>query len=90
MKRKFIAVVLGALLGAAAGFVLGLIIGAILGGNFFESFQFNGVQGYEATGQLGAIIGSIAVGITGVLLALKITARKKKADNKESSAEKHS
>ena len=33
--------------------VMGWIGGAYLGGNFAENFTFNGVRGYEATGQLG-------------------------------------
>jgi hypothetical protein len=42
-----------------AGFifgVVGMLIGALIGGNFAQQFVFNGVQGYEATGQVGFII----------------------------------
>ena len=48
--------------GLIFGFV-GLVIGAYLGGNFAEAFTFNGVRGYEATGQLGFLTG-IVTGIT--------------------------
>lgn len=41
---------------------IGMIIGALLGGNFAEQFVFNGVQGYEATGQIGFILG-ISIGL---------------------------
>ena len=44
------------------GFVfggIGLVVGAQLGGNFATQFVFNGVQGYEATGQIGFIIGAL-------------------------------
>jgi len=44
--------------------IIGLFIGVQLGGNFATQFVFNGVQGYEATGQicfiLGALIGLIS------------------------------
>lgn len=41
----------------AAG-AAGMIIGALIGGNFATQFEFNGVRGYEATGQIGAIAGA--------------------------------
>jgi len=39
--------------------VSGWIIGALIGGNFAEQFVFNGLQGYEATGQAGFILGAL-------------------------------
>ena len=56
--KTFIKIILaigGGLLGALAG----MLAGALIGGNFFEGFMFNQLRGYEATGQLGAIIGAI-------------------------------
>lgn len=41
------------------------------------SFQFNGVQGYEATGQIGAFIGVIIGPILGIIAALRLAARNK-------------
>lgn len=44
------------------GFVsgcIGLMIGALIGGNYAEQFVFNGVRGYEATGQVGLILGAL-------------------------------
>jgi len=44
------------------GFVsglIGLIVGALIGGNYAEQFVFNGVRGYEATGQVGLILGAL-------------------------------
>jgi len=42
---------------------IGLSVGAWFGGNFASEFVFNGVRGYEATGQIGfilfALVGSI-------------------------------
>ena len=46
----------------ASGFgfgLLGMLIGAYIGGNFAQDFTFLGVRGYEATGQLGFILGAI-------------------------------
>ena len=39
--------------------ILGWLIGAWFGGNFAEQVVFNGVQGYEATGQIGSILGAL-------------------------------
>ena len=39
------------------GGTLGWIVGALIGGNYAEQFVFNNVRGYEATGQLGFILG---------------------------------
>ena len=38
---------------------VGLFLGAYIGGNFAQDFTFIGVRGYEATGQLGFILGAI-------------------------------
>ena len=43
--------------GLALGLV-GMLIGALIGGNYATGFQFNGVRGYEATGQVGFILGA--------------------------------
>ena len=51
------------------GFV-GLLIGAYIGGNFAQDFTLFGVRGYEATGQLGFILGCI-MGIAVSILFLK-------------------
>ena len=47
--------------------IVGMGIGAYLGGNYATSFQFNGVRGYEATGQIGFIVGAAL----GVIIAWK-------------------
>lgn len=44
--------------GIIAG-ILGWITGALIGGNFAEQFVFNSVRGYEATGQIGFILGAL-------------------------------
>ena len=68
---KGIAVLAGSLL---LGLV-GMVVGAYIGGNFAESFVFNGVRGYEATGQLGFWVGIIAGVALGVLVLNKRSKR---------------
>ena len=51
------------------GFV-GLLIGAYIGGNIAQDFTLFGVRGYEATGQLGFILGAI-MGILVSILFLR-------------------
>ena len=69
---KIAAIIFSGLLFGAAG----LIVGAYIGGNFFEDFAFNGVRGYEATGQVGLIAG-LAIGVTlGSVLTLMHSKRK--------------
>ncbi len=53
----FLTLVIGFVLG-----VIGLFIAVYIGGNYAEDFVFNGVRGYEATGQIGFIIGA-AIGL---------------------------
>lgn len=77
MLLKLFKGLIGGILGVIFGFFEGLIYGAYLGsGNFFKDFVFNGRQGYEAVGQIGAILGAILGAIAGVLLALKIKKRR--------------
>lgn len=52
--RVFLTLVIGFGLG-----VIGLFISMYIGGNYAEDFVFNGVRGYEATGQIGFIIGGV-------------------------------
>jgi hypothetical protein len=64
--RVFFTLVIGFVLG-----VIGLFIAMYIGGNYAEDFVFNGVQGYEATGQIGFIVGSLIGLISGWWLLLK-------------------
>lgn len=58
--RILFTLVIGFVLG-----VIGLFIAMYIGGNYAEDFVFNGVRGYEATGQIGFIIGGVIGLITG-------------------------
>jgi hypothetical protein len=50
--------------------MLGMLVGAYIGGNFATNFQLIGVRGYEATGQVGFILGA-ALGIVISWMRLK-------------------
>ena len=70
-----------ALLILLSGLILGMVgmlIGVLIGGNYATGFQFNGVRGYEASGQVGFIIGAAL----GVIVSLKRIENKwKKTDS---------
>lgn len=51
--------------------VIGLFIAMYIGGNYAEDFVFNGVRGYEATGQIGFIFGALIGLIAGWRFLLK-------------------
>ena len=55
-----------------AGIIIGLFIGMNLGGNDYGEFVFNGLRGYEAVGQIGAIIGGLLGALLGFLVILFI------------------
>ncbi|HZN16623.1 MAG TPA: hypothetical protein VFB84_00235 [Micromonosporaceae bacterium] len=57
--------------GALIGAVVGLVVGANIGGNWFTSFSIAGQQGYEATSLVGALVGAVALGVTGLWLGLR-------------------
>jgi hypothetical protein len=56
--------------------VVGLFVGMYIGGNYAdtEHFVFNGVQGYEATGQVGFFSGALI----GLVLGWRLLFKKKK------------
>ena len=53
--RKLLWRMAGVLVTVIIALLLGLLVGAWFGGNYAEDFQFNGVRGYEATGQIGLL-----------------------------------
>jgi membrane associated rhomboid family serine protease len=71
MVRKTLVFLLKMLLLIVLGFLFGLIAGAYIGGNFMTSFEFNGVRGYEATGQIGAFAGAVLSPVLGCYLTRK-------------------
>lgn len=77
MLRKILFGVIGAAILLIFGAVFGLIIGAMLGGNLFTEFEFAGVRGYEAAGNLGALIGAAIGTIAGAFLGAKVAGKRK-------------
>jgi hypothetical protein len=65
--RTSLGVAIGALLGAA----LGLVFGANIGGNYAPDSEILGLRGYEGAGRLGLLLGVVAGGLCGRLLARK-------------------
>jgi len=76
--RKIVFGAIGGIVFLVIGLVLGLIGGAIIGGNFFTELEFGSVRGYEAAGNIGAILGAMAGVTFGALLGIKLAAKKKK------------
>ncbi len=63
----------------ASGLILGLLglfVGALIGGNFAVDFYFNRVRGYDATGQVGFLLGAA----TGVVLSWRVLAKRRKPE----------
>jgi hypothetical protein len=58
---QWIVVAVAAVAGGLVCGVLGLVVGGDYGGNYCNTCEFNGVRGYEATGQIGFLVGE-AVG----------------------------
>ncbi len=77
MAKSWIYPILGAILFIIPGAFAGLMLGAVIGGNFFTGFRFAGVQGYEATGVLGAWIGGGAGLFMGGWLGRRLALRGK-------------
>jgi hypothetical protein len=69
------AVLLGLAL-AIPGMLVGMIVGADIGGNWFTSFSLGTAHGYEATANIGTVVGGVAFGALGVWLGLRRTHRK--------------
>ena len=79
MYKSILYIFFVVIIGLVSG-VLGLIIGALIGGNYAEQFIFNGVRGYEATGQIGFVLGALAGLVSGwwfLFKGTKIAAKNK-------------
>ncbi len=77
--KKFIGVFV-----IAITLVIGMLVGAWFGGNYAENFQFNGVQGYEATSQIGLLCGIFALLVMGAYrFIMKRIESERKNDEKE-------
>ncbi len=77
LPGRIFACLLAGLIGGLAVAVVGLVVGANYGGNHATDFEFNGLRGYEATGQLGAILGFLAGASLCTLLVYLLTGRRR-------------
>ncbi|MFN2235208.1 MAG: hypothetical protein ACK2U1_13360 [Anaerolineales bacterium] len=73
MKKrwKILWTVMGALAVILPCLILGWLVGAWFGGNYAVNMRFNGVRGYEATGQIGMLCGIFVFLLLGALYYLK-------------------
>ncbi|HZK29508.1 MAG TPA: hypothetical protein VFD19_04755 [Clostridia bacterium] len=81
MKKNPLPGILGGLIGFVVGVFGGGYLGLVLGGTFLGGFDVHekiGIEGYELSTYVGAIIGAVVLTILGVKLALKIAGKKQK------------
>ncbi|NLA72062.1 MAG: hypothetical protein GX850_06555 [Clostridiaceae bacterium] len=81
MKKNLLPSILGGFIGFAVGVLGGGYLGLILGGTFlggFDIYENIGIEGYELSTYVGAIVGALVLTLAGVKLALKIADRKRK------------
>jgi hypothetical protein len=76
MKRKIVYGITGGAILLVIGLVLGFLAGAYIGGNYFTRFEFGGVRGYEAVGNIGAMLGAGMGALLGVILGVRLASRK--------------
>lgn len=74
---RILACLLAVLLGGVLLAVVGGLVGAAYGGNYATDFEFNGLRGYEATVQIGVILGFIAGGSLAALLVWFLAKRRR-------------
>lgn len=73
MKNKLLLEILGGFFGLVFGILIGGYIGLILGGTFLGGFDIHerlGIEGYEITTYIGAVIGGFIATPFGVKYAL--------------------
>ena len=74
MENKFLRGFIGGFIGLVIGLLAGGYLGLILGGTFlggFDIYERTGIEGYEISTYVGAVIGALVVTVLGVKLALK-------------------
>lgn len=75
MGKKLLPGIIGGLAGFVVGIIAGGYLGLVVGGTFlggFDIYEHTGIEGYEISTYIGAIIGAIIVTRLGVKFALKI------------------
>lgn len=72
MLKLIFQVIVSLIAGLILG-IIGMLVGALIGGNFATWVEFNGVRGYEATGQIGFII----FALVGVVTSWRLMEKRK-------------
>ncbi len=75
MKRNLLWGILGGFIGFVVGVIAGGYLGLVVGGTFLgglEVYKYTGLEGYELSAYVGAIIGALIATLWGVKLALRI------------------
>lgn len=84
MKSKVLRGFIGGFIGLIIGILAGGYLGLILGGTFlggFDIYEQTGLEGYQISTYVGAVIGALVVMVLGVRLALKNNQKKLKKIN---------
>jgi len=77
MIRKILYGIIGGAILLVIGSVIGLIIGAFIDGNYFTAFEFGDVRGYEAVGNIGALLGAAIGALLGALMGVKLANKRR-------------
>lgn len=81
MKKKLLPGLIGGFIGFVAGVIGGGYLGLVVGGTFlggFEIHKYTGLEGYELAAYIGAVIGALAMAITGAKIAWRMAEKKGK------------
>ena len=78
MQRKILYGIAGGAILFAIGLVVGLLAGVYIGGNYFIQFEFGGVRGYEAVGNIGAMLGAAMGAVLGAILGVAQANKRKR------------
>ena len=71
MRWKILRNIVGVLAVVSPSLILGWLAGAWFGGNYAENVRFNGVRGYEATGQIGMLCSIFVLLLLGAFCYVK-------------------
>ncbi len=80
MKNKSLWKIIGGLLGFILGLFGGGYLGLVLGGTFlggFDIYDSIGIEGYEITTYIGAVIGAVVLSVWGMRRAQKMYENRK-------------